>query len=157
MSKAYIILTTQGTPSNHTHPDNQSWSHGGQWSWLSMQSKVHQMVGVGKLLVGLNQTALSCKLQTIHTPKTAAKASCYEVGILYALLVVLAWFCILSTCIGIWNLESIHVSGLLTWQFWQILRWEPYWLTLMAQMSWYLDITYSHWQGCNFEAPHSNL
>ena len=59
MSKAYIILTTQGTPSNHTHPDNQIWSHGGQWSRLSMHSKVNQMVGVRQLLVGLNETALS--------------------------------------------------------------------------------------------------
>jgi len=62
MSKAYIILTTQATPPNHPHPNNQSWSHGGQWSWLSMNSKVNQMVGVGKLLVGFNQTALSWKL-----------------------------------------------------------------------------------------------
>jgi hypothetical protein len=38
-----------------------------QWSWVGMQSKVHYLVGVGKLLVGLNETTLDCELQTTPT------------------------------------------------------------------------------------------
>jgi len=93
--------TPQATPPNHPHPSSQSWSYGVHWSWLGMQGKVNQMVEVGKLQVWLSHTTLGWKLQTIHTPQTAAKASCYEVYTLYVLLVVLVWFCTLSTCIGI--------------------------------------------------------
>lgn len=66
------------------------------------------MVEVGYLLVWLSQTTLGSNLQTTPHPKVEAKANCYEVCRLYVLLVVLAWFCTLSTCFGTWKLESIH-------------------------------------------------
>lgn len=73
-----------------------------------MQSKVHWLVEVGYLLVWLSQTTLGRNSQTTPHPKVEAKANYYEVCRLHVLLVVLAWFCTLSTCFGTGELESIR-------------------------------------------------